>query len=117
LARARDHLEAAFRAQPFGAPGAERAQHVAQTKLAEALPETSRLLAIECRASLCRVESEHQDVERFNQFVEKGLFNTGGPEAWTGPFFSAPAEAPEGRIAYMSFVALEGGSLPPLDGR
>ncbi|WP_433926504.1 hypothetical protein AB3662_26660 [Sorangium cellulosum] len=91
------------------------AQATAQRRLSAVLPETSRLRSIECRASLCRVESAHQDPDSYNRFVY-GAFHDPATKLWNGGSFATVLPDPdeEGRVVTVAYLARDGHSLPPV---
>lgn len=107
----RNLLETSFQSQsvdPFWSRDAER---TARDKLAKTLRDPSELRGIECRASLCRIETEHEGREQYDQFVQKTFFD---PEQspWNGAFFATRVPSEDGRVHTLHFLAREGTELP-----
>lgn len=92
-----------------------QASATAQTRLAEILPQSSRLRSIECRASMCRFETAHQDPESYRQFLTSA-FQDPATKLWNGGGFSTPLSDHDegGRVVTVAFLAREGQSLPPV---
>lgn len=56
-------------------------------RLGGLMPEGARIVAVECRSSMCRMEMSHPSLESFQGFVRKGLM---GPESeWDGGLMAA----------------------------
>jgi hypothetical protein len=78
-------------------------QRKAEEKLNSLLPADSRLLSVECRESICRVESEHQDIDTFRAFVRSDLFS---PELrWEGPMMATVTNTDSnGRVSSVAYL-------------
>ncbi|WP_437554868.1 hypothetical protein WME97_22800 [Sorangium sp. So ce367] len=112
LAAVRERLEDTFTQQGTDARWSAEAREAAREKLSAALPDTSSLRSIECRSSMCRVETVHQDFEQYEQFVRSTFMNP--QEAlWRGGFFTLPVNDPrEGELVTVAYVGREGAPLP-----
>ncbi|MGK3984788.1 hypothetical protein WME99_17210 [Sorangium sp. So ce136] len=90
------------------------AQRTAESRVAGAIPETSEVRSIECRASMCRIETTHQDLNQYQQFVHRAFMN---PEThlWNGGFFATLLGEPaDGRVTTVAYLAREGEALPSI---
>jgi len=112
----RKTLEALVQAEAADPSWADRARSMAENSLAAHLPEGSRLGAIDCRTSVCRIESIHDGQRRADEFIHKAL---GEPAArpWNGGFAVGPiAEDPAtGRVTTLLFLMRESKDLPPME--
>jgi hypothetical protein len=63
---------------------------------------------------MCRIETAHQDLDQYQQFVRRALMD---PETklWNGGFFATLlAEPTEGRVTTVAYLARDGEALPPM---
>jgi hypothetical protein len=108
----RDHLEAAFAADP---PAAARdlAQGLEDGARA-ALPAGSRVRSVECRASLCRIETEHAGLDDYRAFVQRAFFSHDAKQVSIGPVFANPPGEPRHGepVVAVVYVGREGTVLP-----
>ena len=82
---------------------------------AAVLPPASELGAVECHASMCRIESRHEDAARYRQFAHSAFIDP-ETESWNGGFFSTAVPEPgSGRLLAVAYVAREGQELPPVE--
>lgn len=81
------------------------------------LDERSAVATIECSASLCRVESDHDDLASFRGFAEDGLFGDSESFSWRGPMFTSIVDGEDGGpVTAVTFLAREGEPLPGVAG-
>jgi hypothetical protein len=79
----RDSVEAKFVSQSVDPTWSKAAQVQAGDGVTRALPLDSRLLSVECRTSMCRVETSHKDMTSYREFVQHTLMS---PDfGWDGP--------------------------------
>jgi hypothetical protein len=107
----RDQLEASFLRQHGDVRWSGEAQRTAATRLSAILPETSKLQSLECRASMCRIETAHQGLESYQLFVRNAFMN---PETklWNGGFFTMQLDDPvNGKLVTVSYLARDGEEL------
>jgi hypothetical protein len=113
-AEVRDKLDGVFAGEQVDTKWAQEARAKAEGKLAAAMPATSALRSVECRASMCRVETVHEDLGSYRQFVEKA-FQDPETRVWNGGFFSTPVDKrDDGTLVIVAYLAREGEALPPL---
>jgi hypothetical protein len=109
VAEIRDQLEAKFLQERGG--GGEwtvEAQRAARTKLFAAMPETSTLRSVECRASMCRIETTHKDLDHYQQFM-MSAFMSPTTKVGNGGVFSAPTISTDGgEVTAVSYLARDG---------
>lgn len=89
----------------------------ATAALTDGLPGGSSLGKIECRTSLCRVESSHPDLDEYHEFVDAS-FMSRERKLWNGGFLTAVVDQTSSSVTAVSYVAKEGQPvvLPGLDG-
>jgi hypothetical protein len=54
-------------------------------KLPELLPRTSHVRSLECRSTMCRLETSHADEQSYREFVGRFTLQVDTPPIWTGP--------------------------------
>jgi hypothetical protein len=103
-----EHLEHAFGDQPTDAAWANATEaHIAQ-KVRAGLPH-ARVQAIECHASMCRLETIHADAAAYGQFVNESK------RLWSADAYSdEPIEGAQGQLVVVSYLAREGETLPQI---
>lgn len=70
------------------------------------LPGGSRLDALECRSTMCRIDLSHPDAEAHSRFVMEGLRD------WPGSIFVADEIQKDGEYIVTLYAAREGTELP-----
>ncbi|GEN12107.1 hypothetical protein SAMN05443572_111228 [Myxococcus fulvus] len=111
-AQLRQRLEDYFGDEPFDPAWARSAEQLATDGVRAALPTAAQLRSIQCRASLCRIETEHGDSEQSLSFVHTAFMN---PErqVWNAAFVTVRGEdSTEDRIVTVTYLAREGVELP-----
>ncbi|WP_437308509.1 hypothetical protein [Sorangium sp. So ce388] len=107
-----ERLQDTFAQEGTDAQWTARASETARDKLSSVLPERSSLRSVECRSSMCRIETEHDDLAQFQQFVQ-GAFMDPQKKPWNGGFFALPVSDPDtGKVVVVSYLAREGEPLP-----
>jgi hypothetical protein len=112
-----DHYAAAFTAEAEDAEWATSARHIATDRVRSDLPSGSELRSIDCRKSMCRIETSHTDRRTFQEFVRKA-FSDPATGVWNGGSFSgivSDNSEPSGTVIVVSYLAREGSELPPPD--
>ena len=98
------HVEAIYSSEPSDRGWSGNAESSLQTGVRGNLPEGSRLLRAECRATLCRMELEHQ-----TQDAHEGFLRALAPERpWNGPMYSSAPRRENEKIYSTLFIAREG---------
>jgi hypothetical protein len=82
-------------------------------KLRATLPEGARVVSLECRSSMCRVEMSHPNLEAFQGFVRESLLGSG--REWDGPLMATLMSDPgqPGEVRAVAYLAREGADLTP----
>jgi hypothetical protein len=110
----RDQMEAAFAGDAPVAPDQDRAPELAQ-RVRAVLPSGSSVRSLECRSSLCRIETVHPTVEDYRDFVQRGYVTLDFATRITrGPALVALlAEPVEGQpVVAAAILGREGADLP-----
>jgi hypothetical protein len=108
----RDRMERQFAAQPSGGGVAADGLQRARDRLPAALPPGSSLRSLDCRATLCRIETTHPDLQHYRQYLERA-FRDGDTELWNGGMMTAIVEeANDGALLTVAFLAYDGQGLP-----
>jgi hypothetical protein len=107
-----ERIEEHFGTEPPDTAWARGAEHLAAGGVKAALPDHSLLRSVECRASMCRIETEHADLDRSQTFV-RTAFMTPGRQVWNGGFLSMRAgDSADGKVVTVTYLAREGKELP-----
>jgi hypothetical protein len=108
----RDFLAAEFVRDPPDPLWIAQEREGAYAKVGAVIPDGSELRAIECRRSICRVETHHPDRHRYSQFLPDPL------KSWTefvaeGATASTTMDSPPGDsgLTMVSYIARHG-ALP-----
>jgi hypothetical protein len=111
-----DALEQNFGSQANDGAWAMEARRSVETKLGE-LPAASRLRSIECRSTLCRMETVHDRYSDARDFTSR--FASLEQRPWSGGFFMGPiSEDPQnGAVTYVTYLVREGIELPAIPDR
>jgi hypothetical protein len=112
--------EDAFAAEPVDEHWEARRQLM--EKLPAALPQGSTIMDLDCRTTLCRVETKHVDAARYAQFTQQFDIKPGQraeDALWGGSsrFVSAPDDIDEeaqesDQVIGVAFLARPGSELP-----
>lgn len=108
----RNHLETAFGSEHATASSQARTYSV-EKGVRAALPAKSSVRAIECRGALCRIETEHSNMEEFHEFI-RNAFQTPDSSIANAPVFAGPlASATSGStLVAVAYLGSEGAMLP-----
>ncbi|WP_338274431.1 hypothetical protein [Corallococcus caeni] len=105
--QSRARVMTAFAEEPVDSDWSGRATQTLNETLRQHLPSGSRVKALDCRATLCRVELVHRSA------ADSGPFMMDGLRAWPGSIFVA-SEAQEGTDYVVTLIAAKEGTRPPL---
>jgi hypothetical protein len=99
-------LESDFRAEARDPKWSDHGTTEASRALAHDLPEGTKLGKVECRSTMCRVESSHTSVDAFQAFVRADLLSH-TRQLWNGGFSSyVVSQSPTG-VTALTFIARE----------
>lgn len=116
-AQMRDRMERSFNTERVDQSWAGTAQRTAHERIPGALPEGSEVRSVECRSTLCRIETSHVNREHYATFLHKAFLE---PETrlWNGGQMSImldDASQAEGRFVVVSYLAKDGQAVPALE--
>jgi hypothetical protein len=96
-------IETRFDAEQADGSWSREAARDLRDHVAQKLPATSQLLNVECRASMCRVETSHASVDFFRAFVKTGLFSR--DMQWDGPKMTWLLRTdPDGSVVTVAYL-------------
>jgi hypothetical protein len=113
----RDHIERVFSDEKPDPAWARSTEHSVESRLRRSLPAGATLHSVECHASLCRIETAHENLDEYQAFIEQTFMKV-ETQLWNGASYSTPTEdgaAERGfPVAIVSYLAREGRALPQL---
>jgi hypothetical protein len=90
---------------------ADQATQDATRAITEGLPSGSTVTKVECRKSLCRVDTQHDDVDAFRAFADASFLSR-ERKIWNGGFSTMVRAESESGVSAVSYIAKEGESVP-----
>jgi hypothetical protein len=110
---ARDRFEAYFAAEVVDTGWSRGAADTLTSGIQAVLPAGSNLLRLECRGTLCRVETSHLDVDGFRTFSQHAFLDRETRVGSSGFFASLLGDpAQDGPVTAVAYLAREGKALP-----
>lgn len=108
----RNHLETAFGSERATASSQARAYSV-EKGVRAALPAKSTVRTVECRGALCRIETEHSNMDEFHEFV-RSAFQTPDSSIANAPVFAGPlaSESSGSTLVAVAYLGSEDAPLP-----
>jgi hypothetical protein len=100
-----------FDAEPNDATWSSDAKEKAEEAMSAGLPEGSTLERVECRTSLCKVETFHEDLGGFKSFVDSAFLGR-ERQIWNGGFYTAVVDHSDQGVVAVSYIAKEGQDVP-----
>jgi hypothetical protein len=83
-------------------------------KLPEVLPRTSHVRSLECRSTMCRLETSHADEQSYREFMGRFTLQVDRPPIWTGPaVFRIPETSRREGDELVATALLARESFPP----
>jgi hypothetical protein len=110
-AEMQERFEASFSRQAADA-GAGDARRKIENRVAAILPDTSRLQAVECRTSMCRIEIAHPGLESYQAFTRAAFLDPSTRLGDGGLFSTVRADPVDGKLVTLSYLARDGEELP-----
>lgn len=109
-AEIREQFEVAFDTERSDASWSAVAKRRAEDRLRNVLTSGSEVRSVDCRSSMCRIETRHDDVRKYRDFIQETLMN---PERqiWNGGTFSTLLEDQPGNAIAVTFLARENQAL------
>ena len=112
MAEAHERLEIAFTEDRLDPEWASTAQRIANSKLPEVLPKGSAIRSVECRSSICRLETSHRDREAYWAFLHAAIMNSN--VLWNAATYSTPLNDDPNENFMVTYIAREGHLLPQM---
>ncbi len=116
--RARLHtkMETAFHSQDVDSGWARTADAAVRSAIYENLPRGSQVTGLDCRTSMCRLETVHPSIAQYQEFTEHALDDV-EKRPWNGGFASVPVavDPKSGQVTLATFLLREGHALPSDD--
>jgi hypothetical protein len=113
-AQIRDNLDIAFIADHGSPRWVGAMKDDATQKLRMALPPGSALRSFECHETICRIETQHADLDTHTTFVRAAFMNQ-DTQLWNGGFYSVREEdnaSADGPLAFVTYLAQPDQNLP-----
>jgi hypothetical protein len=110
----RAQIEASFAGDASVVPSQDRAPDLAK-RVRAVMPAGSSVRSLECRSSLCRVETAHASLDEYLDFVKHGYLTLDfATRVSSGPVFVALLTPPiEGQpVVGVAFLGRDGAVLP-----
>lgn len=107
-----EQMDERFFSEPLDPGWSQQARRRVE-QLGGMMPKGARVVSLDCRTSLCRMEMSHPNLESFQDFVRQGLL--GGGYEWDGPVMAAVKGDPHqpGELLTVAYLAREGTDLSP----
>ncbi|MBX3193456.1 MAG: hypothetical protein KF819_41120 [Labilithrix sp.] len=106
----RDLFAAAFVAEPRDGAWAPEARRLVDSRFRALMPIGSSVRTVECRSTMCRVETEHSSLSEYNTF-SRAAFADPKTRVWDGEVFTTAVQDAiplNGTIQIVTFLAREG---------
>lgn len=114
LARA-ESLDRKFEAEPADRTWAPLAAQEARQALQNEIGADTSVSHVDCRATWCRIETVHSDVESFKKFANKSLLSR-ERKLWNGGVAATIRDDSNGSVTAVTFITREGHPMPLPDG-
>jgi glycine/D-amino acid oxidase-like deaminating enzyme len=109
-----DALESAFVLESHDGAWSMEAQRKAEASLSAILPPRAAVKSIDCRSTLCRIETTHDGYPDAKMFVSR----LAAPERrpWNGAFYTGPIarEPGTGTVTFITYLGREGATMPAI---
>jgi hypothetical protein len=111
----REGLETFFQNDRYDPAWSQRTTETLTQGIHAVLPSGSRLQRLECRGTLCRIETSHADLDAYRTYTQDAFM--GQTRLTTGAAFGTVVGEPvPGRpVVAVAFVARDGNELPDLE--
>jgi hypothetical protein len=107
-------LASTFSSQPIDAAWSRGAARQISDILRPIAGKNTNVVSVDCRATLCRADLEHETDADFRAFMN-AMFTGAGAGAWNGAGGGGKVETePDGRVKAVLYFAKEGTELPTL---
>ncbi len=100
-----------FDAEPSDAAWSNGASRQLTQAVHAGLPKGSRVEKVECKSTLCKVDTHHKDLDEFRAFVSDAIMSR-ERQIWNGGSYSAVIEQSDDGVVAVTYLAKEGQSVP-----
>jgi hypothetical protein len=107
-------LDSRFGAEAVDPAWADGAVREATRAISADLPEGTTLKNVECRKSMCRVDTVHADASAFRSFVSDALLSH-DRQLWNGGMTSSLRETTDSGVTAVTYIAKDGEAIPAID--
>ncbi len=107
-------LDTRFGAEAVDPAWADGAAREAARAISADLPEGTTLEKVECRKSMCRVETVHENTGAFRSFVTDALLSH-DRQLWNGGITSSLRETTDSGVTAVTYIAKDGEAIPAID--
>lgn len=111
VARVQQVLDNHLSGETYDARWAPEAQHALTGTLQQAAFSGSRLVDIDCRATLCRMGVNHDNIDAEREFLHRFIGSAGLHDSEA---FYQRDEGPDGTVRMTFYLSRDGQRLPPL---
>jgi hypothetical protein len=112
-AEVRDHIDQLFYAEAVDAAWNQEATWKLEKAVPALLPPGSVMRRVECRSSMCRIESSHANIDQFGIFVRNAFMNNDTRISESGFFAGILSEpAPGQPVVTVAYMARKGHAMP-----
>jgi hypothetical protein len=111
----REGLETFFQSDSYDPAWSQRTTETLTRGIHAVLPSGSRLQRLECRGTLCRIETSHADLDAYRTYTQDAFM--GQARLTTGAAFGTVVGEPvPGRpVVAVAFLARDGNELPDVE--
>jgi hypothetical protein len=102
-----DSAEAQFIGEPYDRAWSVETASMLRSSVSSRLPHDSRVQSLECRESLCRLETSHRGADQYGEFQRETL---GARDfGWQGSMFFSPVKTESsGRVTAVTYLIRPG---------
>jgi hypothetical protein len=110
-----EHLETEFESDARDPRWTRRDEDVARDKFSAVLPKGSEMRSLECRETMCRIETSHASLEESRQYTQTAFLDQ-STQIWNVPGYTMRiGDTSEGApVVMVAYIAREGHELPTL---
>lgn len=105
------YLDNTFDAEPVDPAWGKAATQEATRALSSGIPSGTKVKGVQCRTSLCRVETSHTSVDDFRAFATGSLLGR-DRHIWNGGVSTQVREESATGVTAVTYIAKEGQSVP-----
>lgn len=110
------HFEAAFVQERVDPQWAVSAAQKTMEKIPALLPEGSKIRSLECRGTMCRLETVHKDRATYWQFAQKTVVDLSS-RPWNGAIYAMPVNDDPDDGQMVTYIVREGFDAPEVSSR